>query len=64
MPIARISIMEGRTDEQKAALIAAITEAIHQSIDAPYANIRVLIDEVPRSQWGIAGKAALSLGIT
>jgi 4-oxalocrotonate tautomerase len=62
MPIARISIMEGRTDEQKAALIAAVTEAIHQSVAAPYENIRVLLDEVPRSQWGIGGKTALALG--
>ncbi|HEY4069322.1 MAG TPA: 2-hydroxymuconate tautomerase [Burkholderiaceae bacterium] len=62
MPIARVSIMEGRTDEQKAALIAAVTEAIHHSVDAPYENIRVLIDEVPRSQWGIAGKTAVALG--
>jgi 4-oxalocrotonate tautomerase len=62
MPIARISIMDGRTDEQKAALIAAVTEAIHQSIAAPVENIRVLLDEVPRTQWGIAGKTAQALG--
>ncbi|WP_233835826.1 2-hydroxymuconate tautomerase [Paraburkholderia sp. ZP32-5] len=62
MPIARISIMDGRDDEQKAALIAAVTEAIHESLGAPRENIRVLLDEVPRSQWGIAGKTALALG--
>jgi 4-oxalocrotonate tautomerase len=62
MPIARISIMDGRTDEEKAVLIAAVTEAIHQSIGAPMENIRVLLDEVPRTQWGIAGKTAHALG--
>ena len=62
MPIAQISIMDGRTDEEKAKLIAAVTEAIHQSVDAPYENIRVLLHEVPRTQWGIAGKTAKELG--
>jgi 4-oxalocrotonate tautomerase len=62
MPIARVSIMDGRTDEEKAALIAAVTEALHQSIGAPYENIRVLIDEVPRTQWGIGGRTAQALG--
>lgn len=62
MPIARISIMEGRTDEQKAALIAAVTEAIHESIGAPVETIRVLVEEVPKTQWGIAGKTAQALG--
>lgn len=62
MPIARVSIMDGRTDQEKAVLIAAVTEAIHQSIGAPHENIRVLIDEVPRTQWGIGGHTALALG--
>jgi 4-oxalocrotonate tautomerase len=62
MPIAQISIMDGRTDEEKAKLIAAVTEAIHQSVDAPYENIRVLLQEVPRTQWGIGGKTAKELG--
>ncbi|MBN9429120.1 MAG: 2-hydroxymuconate tautomerase family protein [Burkholderiales bacterium] len=64
MPIARISIMEGHSDEKKAELIAAVTEAIHRSMDAPYEVIRVLLDEVPRTQWGIGGKTALALGKT
>jgi len=64
MPIARISIMEGSDDERKAALIAAVTEAIHASFGAPHEVIRVLLDEVPRSQWGIGGKTALALGKT
>ncbi len=64
MPIARISIMEGRSDDEKAAVIAAVTEALHRSMGAPYEVIRVLLDEVPRSQWGIGGQTALALGKT
>jgi 4-oxalocrotonate tautomerase len=62
MPIARIAIMDGRTDEQKASIIAAVTEALHESMNAPRENIRVLLEEVPRSQWGIGGQTALALG--
>ena len=64
MPIARLSIMEGRDEKEVAALIAAVTEAIHRSLNAPHRNIRVLVDEVPYTHWGIAGKSAAELGET
>lgn len=64
MPVARLSIMEGRNEAEIAQLIAAVTEAIHKSLGAPHRNIRVLVEQVPRSQWGIAGKTALELGET
>ena len=35
MPIAQINIIEGRSDEQKEKLIAKVTQAIHEAIDAP-----------------------------
>ncbi len=62
MPIARLSIMEGRNEEEVARLIAAVTEAIHQSLGAPHRNIRVLVEEVPLTHWGIGGKSAAELG--
>jgi 4-oxalocrotonate tautomerase len=62
MPIARVSIMEGRSDEQIAEVIRAVTEALHRSLDAPYENIRVLVEQVPRTQWGIGGRTAAALG--
>jgi 4-oxalocrotonate tautomerase len=62
MPIARISIMEGRDDAQIAEIIGAVTEALHQSMGAPYEVIRVLVDQVPTTQWGIGGQTAAALG--
>lgn len=62
MPIAQINIMEGRSDEQKEALIEEVTAAISRALDAPEQNIRVLIQEVPRQNWGIAGQSAEKLG--
>jgi len=62
MPIARLSIMEGRTEQEIAALINAVTTAIHETLNAPHRNIRVLIDEVPFTHWGIGGETAAMLG--
>lgn len=47
MPIIQCDIREGRTDEQKRALAAAITRAVHETIDAPLEYIYVLIRETP-----------------
>lgn len=62
MPIAQIQILEGRTPEQKQALIEKVTDAIHEAIGAPPEAVRVLITEVPKTNWGIGGKSAKSLG--
>ena len=53
MPIAMIHIVEGRDMEKKRRLIAAVSEAIATSLDAPAASIRVLVHEVPADLWGV-----------
>jgi 4-oxalocrotonate tautomerase len=62
MPFAQISILEGRSDELKAELIREVTDAIHRSIGAPKESVRVAIYEVKKSDWGIGGETAASLG--
>ena len=62
MPFAQIYMIEGRTDEQKKAVIEKVTEALHEAIGAPRENVRVWIHEIPKTQWGIAGKTAAELG--
>lgn len=62
MPLAQIFIMEGRSDAQKQAIIAKVTDALVEAVDAPREAVRVLIQEVPKTQWGIAGKTAKELG--
>jgi len=56
MPIAIVHIMEGRDDQKKARAIAAITQAIVDTLDAKPESVRVILQEVPKAQWGIAGK--------
>ena len=62
MPIAQINIIEGRSDEQKEKLIAKVTQAIHEAIDAPEANVRVIINEMPKQHFGIGGESVKKMG--
>lgn len=51
MPLAQIHLVEGRTPEQKRALISAVTEAIAESLQTPKGNIRVVLYEIPPDHW-------------
>jgi 4-oxalocrotonate tautomerase len=62
MPFAQIHILEGRTEEQKRAVIEKVTAALVDALGAPVEAVRVLITEVPKTQWGIGGKSAKDLG--
>jgi len=58
MPIAQLYILEGRTDEQKECLIREVSEAMSRSIDSPIERVRVIITEMPKNHFGIAGEPA------
>jgi len=62
MPFAHIFMIEGRSEEQKAAVIEKVSQALVEATGAPIANVRVWIQEVPKENWGIAGVSAKSLG--
>ncbi len=62
MPFAQIYMIEGRTEEQKRAVIEKVTEALHEAVGAPKETIRVWIHDMPKTNWGIAGKTAKDLG--
>jgi 4-oxalocrotonate tautomerase len=62
MPLAQIFMIEGRSAEQKKAVIEKVTAAIVEASGAPIEAVRVWIQEVPSSDWGIAGKTAKELG--
>jgi 4-oxalocrotonate tautomerase len=58
MPIINIQIMEGRSQEKVKSLIASVTDVVAQELDSPKERIRVLVTEVPKTHWGIAGVPA------
>lgn len=62
MPFAQIFLMEGRTEEQKRAVIEKVTAALVEAVGAPKENVRVWIQDVPKTNWGIAGVSAKDLG--
>jgi 4-oxalocrotonate tautomerase len=62
MPFAQIYLLEGRTDEQKRAVIEKVTQALVEAVGAPVNTVRVLIQDVPKTNWGIAGVSAKDLG--
>lgn len=62
MPIIQANILEGRSDQQKEKLIEEITGACMRALDAPQASVRVIINEMPKQNFGIGGESAKKLG--
>lgn len=55
MLVVKVTMLEGRTLEQKEALIERLSAAAAKHLNWPLAEIRVVIYEVARSNWGIGG---------
>ncbi|MEO0317949.1 MAG: hypothetical protein RL404_1626 [Pseudomonadota bacterium] len=62
MPFAQIHMIEGRTEDQKRAVIEKVTQALHEAVGAPKETIRILISEIPSTNWGIGGTSAKDRG--
>jgi len=58
MPLIEIHLLEGRTDEQKKSLLAAVTRAVNESINAPLETIRVWVQEFSPKEYMAAGVLA------
>lgn len=55
MPVVTVQLWEGRTLEQKRALVRAITEAMVEHAGAKPDGLHVIIQEIPRENWARAG---------
>lgn len=62
MPFIQVNILEGRTEQQKVDLIRELTETACRVLGSKPEQVRVLINDVPSTNWGIAGKSAKELG--
>jgi 4-oxalocrotonate tautomerase len=62
MPFIQVNILEGRTEEQKLGLIRELTDTVCRVLGSKPEQVRVLINDVPNTNWGIAGKSAKELG--
>jgi 4-oxalocrotonate tautomerase len=55
MPIVQVTMIEGRSDEQKEAMYHEVTEAIVRSLGAPRESVRIMVYEVPPKHFATAG---------
>lgn len=56
MPYITVKMLEGRSDEQKKALVEKVTEAVAQTTGAPKENIVVFIEEMSKKHYAVGGK--------
>lgn len=57
MPFVQVTMLEGRTVEQKHDLMKKVTDAVAESLGSDRARIRVAVYEVSADEWAIGGEA-------
>jgi 4-oxalocrotonate tautomerase len=59
MPLVRVSLIEGRPPELLEALIGDLTATVVSTLGVAPETVRVILDEIPPSHWGVAGVSKL-----
>lgn len=55
MPIVVVNIKEGRTLEQKRAMVTKMTKVLCETMDVPQTSVRIIINEMDNENFAIAG---------
>ena len=58
MPIVEVHMLEGRSEAMKEELMKNITKTVQETLGAPLESIRVIIEEMPYTNFCIAGETA------
>ena len=58
MPIVKIEMWSGRDAALKEKLIRNVTDTVCDTIKCPPAAVIVVIEDIPKENWGQAGIAA------
>lgn len=56
MPYVTVKMLEGRTEEQKKALVEKVTQAVEETTGAPKENIVVFIEEMTKNHYAVGGQ--------
>ena len=56
MPIIDIMLLEGRSHEQKQALVTKVTDAAVEALGAPRDSVRIILREVPKHHFAVGGE--------
>lgn len=55
MPIVNINLIEGRTLEQKRALVKEVTEAICKTVNVTPDHVRIILQDMAKHDYAVAG---------
>lgn len=55
MPLLKVSYASVQSEEKKAELIAELTKTTALVLGTPENSVWVMLDEVARENWGVAG---------
>lgn len=58
MPIINVQMLEGRPESIIKDLMKNVTVTVSETLDVPEERVRVLVQEIPKSHWGIGGVSA------
>lgn len=56
MPYVTVKMIEGRSEEQKRALVEKVTAVVSETVDVPKENVVVFIEEMTTNHYAIGGK--------
>jgi 4-oxalocrotonate tautomerase len=56
MPTLRVELMEGRTNEQKKALVQALTQAVVDTLGSKPESVDILLYDIKRHDWATGGQ--------
>ncbi|MDR5856186.1 tautomerase family protein [Caballeronia sp. LZ062] len=62
LPVIIAILIAGRTEAQKEALIKDLSETSASVLDVPLQSTRVMIKDIPNTDFGLGGKTARALG--
>jgi len=58
MPIVNIKMYPGRDKETKKNMIEKVSQAVAETVNCPLAAVTVVIEDIPKENWGFEGKQA------
>ncbi len=56
MPYVTVQMLEGRTDDQKKALIEKVTDAVVETTGAKKEKVVVFVEDIDKRYYGVGGK--------
>lgn len=57
MPLIRVTLLEGRSPQEVAALGRALTAAARETLGTPAEAVRVIMEEAPPDRWFVGGRS-------